>query len=449
MRTLRSSFPTFLAGGLLAALLALPVSAGAQPESDGTTTRWTLDNGMRVVLQDVPAAPGVAVTVAYPFGSERDPAGMEGLAALLAEVAFTAPAGDLPQRTRPEMPGLRPLGWGIKVTPRFTLLTEVMPPDHLPGLLYEVSLRMSALSVTRRSLEDAVASVLEDQRLRHGGDAAWSLRQGVRDVATVAAEPASASRGTGIERLRPDDVRGRVAAALAPAGAVLTVAGPLGQQAVRELVVDLFGALPAGEPLEPVATAPLGGDSARVVMDGLERPCGALGIVGPAIDNPSHPEFYVHAVLIGAICSTVWGPPQPPVGAWFEFAVLDEPDLLRIYPPLPPDARSPEDVVAVMGGVLRGLMPNTVPVRHLQSVRNGVMWLVGGPLTGDIARQVARTPGIVYQLGQSLAARELTGGEAFWSVYRDRLSRVTMDVRAWRRYFELPEHQVPVIALPR
>jgi hypothetical protein len=93
-------------------------------------------------------------------------------------------------------------------------------------------------------------------------------------------------------------------------------------------------------------------------------------------------------------------------------------------------------------------MPNTVPPRHLESVKEGVMWLVGGPLPGDMRRSVARTPGIIYQLGASLAVREMTGGEAFWSAYRQRLSGVWMDLRAWRKYFELPQHQVRVIAVP-
>lgn len=449
MRTTPPSISSFAIGALAAVLVALPGPAAAQPEpGSAPVTRWTLDNGLRVVVEDVPAARGIAVTLGYPWGSERDPADTEGLAALLAEVAFASPAGDLPQRRREEMPSLRPLGWAIKVTPRFTLLTEVVPPDHLSGLLYELSLRLRERSVTRASLQEAVASVTVDLQRRHGGDLAWTLRQGARDAVSGVPGRQAPKRGTGIERLKPEDVQQRLATAMAPAGMVLTIAGPLGQQAVEDLTRDLFDALPAGTPPGAFAAAPPQPDSAAIEMPGIERSRGVFGIIAPALDNPSHPEFYLHAVLLGAICSTTWGAPVAPMGAWFEYAVLDEPDLMRIYPPIPGDTRDPAVLEGAVDDVLRGLLPNTVPPGNVQSVKDGVMWLLGGPLPGDLARAVGRTPGIVHQIGASLAARELLGGEAFWAGYRARLARVSLDTRAWRTYFGLPEHQVRVLVTP-
>lgn len=448
MRTSHPSVCALLAGGLLAVLIALPAGASTEEEPGAPdVNRWTLPNGMRVVTQDVPHAAGVAVTIGYPYGSERDPVGMPGLASLLAEVAYTSPAGEIPQRSREDMPGIRPLGWNIKVTPRFTLLSEIVKPDHLAGMLYAFALRMKALSVTKKSLAAALETVHEDQARRHGGDVAWSLRQAVRDAATGRHVEATTGRSE-LDRLQPDDVRERVAAVLAPNNVVLTIAGPLGDQAIEKLTRDLFGGLPAGAPLDSVARAPLRPDSATIEVKGIDRPYGAFGVIAPALDNPSHPEFFLHAVLIGAVFSTSWGPPKPPLDAWFEYAVLDEPDLMCMYPPLPPDANSPAAVNDAIEGVMRGLMPNSVPLHHLQSVKDGVMWLVGGPLPADMGRSVARTPGIIYQLGASLAAREMTGGEVFWSAYRHRLSNVWMDLRAWRKYFELPQHQVRVIAVP-
>jgi predicted Zn-dependent peptidase len=344
MRTSRPSVTALLAGGLLATLVAFPAAASAEdaPAAPGIN-RWTLPNGMRVVTQDVPHAAGVAVTIGYPYGSERDPAGMPGLASLLAEVAYTSPAGDIPLRTREEMPGIRPLGWNIKVTPRFTLLSEVVKPDHLAGTLYEFSLRMKSLTVTKQSLGTALATVRDDQARRHGGDLAWSLRQAVRDAAS-GTPVAPASGKSDLDRLQPGDVHDRIAAVLAPGNVVLSIAGPLGDQAVEKLTRDLFGALPAGAPLDSLPRAPLRPDSATITVNGIDRAYGAFGLIAPPLGSSSHPEFFLHAVLLGAVFSTNWGPPQPPLDAWFEYAILDEPDLMRIYPPLPPGAGTPRAV---------------------------------------------------------------------------------------------------------
>src|SRR6266496_3288273 len=66
---------------------------------DGTRVEhWRLSNGLRVVTRHVPKAPTSAVTLSYRLGAREDPKGREGLAELAGQVAFTARAGDVPQR---------------------------------------------------------------------------------------------------------------------------------------------------------------------------------------------------------------------------------------------------------------------------------------------------------------------------------------------------------------
>src|SRR5262245_59692938 len=84
-----------------------------------------------------------------------DPPQREGMADLLAELQLTAPAGDIPERSREEMSDLRPSGWNLQVTPRFTLISELAPPDKFPGLLRQVATRMRGVTVTDSMLARA------------------------------------------------------------------------------------------------------------------------------------------------------------------------------------------------------------------------------------------------------------------------------------------------------
>ena len=96
----------------------------------GLPYRDSLSNGLRVTTRHVPRAAGVSITLCYEVGAEHDPIGREGLAALAAEILFTGPSGDQPERTRAEMASLRPLGWNIKIGQRYTELSEVAAPDQ-------------------------------------------------------------------------------------------------------------------------------------------------------------------------------------------------------------------------------------------------------------------------------------------------------------------------------
>ena len=67
---------------------------------DGTrVSRWTLQNGLRVVTRNVPGARSAAITLCYRLGSREDPVGREGLAEMVAQMAFTGRSGDVPGRS--------------------------------------------------------------------------------------------------------------------------------------------------------------------------------------------------------------------------------------------------------------------------------------------------------------------------------------------------------------
>src|SRR5438093_1542124 len=201
----------------LSVTLALPRAARAEtgpvtlPDST-VCESWLLPNGLGVTTRHVPRTSAVSITVAYRIGNAGDPTGREGLARLLAEAAFTAAAGEIPERTRDEMESLRPLGWNLEVGTRSTLLTEIASPAQLPV----------------------------------------ALRPGLR----------------------------------------------------------------------------------QITRSDLASPLGVVGIIAPALTDTAHPEFYLNALVIGSLCKDQWDPPAPPLTTRFKYSALDDPDLVRIYPPV-------------------------------------------------------------------------------------------------------------------
>ena len=213
--------------------------------------RWTLPNGLEVVTRDVPGARAISIAWGYHFGLDHDPADRPGLASLLAEVAFTAPAGDTPERTRDEMESLRPAGLEPARDP---------PPDPVQRDRHD-------RAVPRRAAPDRRADARRDGdgrgpararsprcgrrwRERYFGAPDqmlyWQVREYARGLDQAAIAALAAAKG--LDRETPASVQQAIARAYVPANGVLVLAGDLAGLDLRSIVAAEFGALPAGEP---------------------------------------------------------------------------------------------------------------------------------------------------------------------------------------------------------
>ena len=81
----------FLPAGLLALVLAVvcgPVLAADMPDIDIQYEKFTLDNGLTVVVHEDRKAPIVAVSIWYHVGSKNEPQGKTGFAHLFEHLMF-------------------------------------------------------------------------------------------------------------------------------------------------------------------------------------------------------------------------------------------------------------------------------------------------------------------------------------------------------------------------
>ncbi len=440
---------------ILCALFAARTTlAEPLPLEDGTTVeRWTLPNGLEVVARDVSGARAISIAWGYRIGQDHDPADRPGLASLLAEVAFTAPAGDTPERTRDEMESLRPQGWSMRVSRRQTLFSETATTAQFPGVLHQIAGRMRGVTVTDADLQAALVTVRRTLGERYSGTADqtlyWQVREYARGLDQEAIAALAAARG--LDRETPASVQQAIARAYVPANGVLVLAGDLSGLDLRSIIDSEFGALPAGERLPALPASRL--DSVTVVRrpSGTDAPVAVVGLMAPALSDTLHPSFHMALLVLGGFVKQSWGPPAAPLTTRFQYSLLEDPGFARFYPPtLPLSAPDPRSTEGVLQGAVEELRAGIIERENYGSIRHNLLWMMGGPMPRALLDGVRRDPAALTFLCTSLASQALWGNEVFWAEYRRRFDvGVSPEFAFWANWLRDPRHRATLLLLPK
>ena len=440
-------------------LLALPLppapaaAGGREMLADSSFVEsWALGNGLRVLTRDIPGCRAVSITVGYGTGTSADPPGNEGLAMLLAEVAFTAPAGEIPARTREEMESLRPLGWSLKVSQRATLLSEVASPEQAPGALRQIATRMRGVTVTGEVLAAAIATVRRDLGQHFMGAADQALYYQVRELGAHGDDATTLrlASGGGFDWLTAEQVQERLDRLYVPANAVLGLAGDLSGLNLHLLLESEFGSIPPGAVQAEPPAAPLTSHSRAMQREGLAGPQGVVGLIAPAITDSLHPSFYLNLLLLGSHVTSLWNRPGNRPAPRFQYSIFDDPELARFYPPVGKNETSPGALGTALANALDVLQSMTVSRDTYDELRDNVAWLLGGPMSRAVRGRVLTDSGALNLISTSVASRGLWGGEEFWSGYLARIQSLAPGgINRWAPYFVTPENQVRLLFTPR
>ena len=276
----------------------------------------------------------------------------------------------------------------------------------------------------------------------------------VREVAS-GSDPNAAlalAAARGLDGITAQELEQRVHATFVPTGTVLALAGDLGGINVHALVESQFGALPksvpdtlrANDPPAPVFQ-PAFRSLARADVD---HPVGVLAVAAPALTDSGHPRFFLSLLLMAEHCHQSWNI-SPLIKTRFRYSILDEPDLVRFYPETDPDSLEATALASQLRFTLGELLGMTVMQNEYDELRYNVLWLLGGPMPRHVLSQVRSDGSALNNLCNGLAARELTGGEAFWTRYRQRfIEKTSPGLAKWARYVCLPEHQAGLLFTP-
>lgn len=440
----------------LVALSAVRPAAAQSVRSDLATdstvsASWRLANGLEVRTRHIPRAAGVAITLAVRAGHGYEPAGLEGLADLLAELHFMSAAGPFAERTRAELASVRPLGTEVRVNHAYARFTELVTSSQVPGALAHFAARLGSPTVTEASLKTAIAEVRRESGARYYGGSADVLywRAGAFAAGDDDATLLRRAGLTGPARMSAKDAAARLAAWYQPGGAVLAVAGDLSGLDLRVLVEAAFGRLPAGEGLpDTVTVRATPGRATASVLRGIAAPAGVIAASTPAITDSLHPGFFLGMLITGASLNQAWGSPPAGTPARFQYALLDDPEVIRFYPPVPPEATEPAVLTTVLDNSLYDVGARIVLRGILDRMRYSVRWLMGGSIPDELVQRMQRDAGGLGTLAAGMAGRAVWKGDAFWADYLARFDRLSVGHANFHDWLRDPSHQTVLLLTP-
>jgi zinc protease len=209
----------------------------------------TLDNGLRVIVNEDHTTPLVAVNVLYDVGSRDEHPERTGFAHLFEHLMFSG-SKNVKDFDEP----LQRAGGdnNAYTTNDYTTFYETLPANNLETALWLESDRMLALQVTKRALEVQRQVVVEEFKEtclnEPYGDFWHHLSELMYEVHPYR-WPVIGLNPEHIERATLEDVRAFYTQWYTPRNAVLSISGHVHTDAAFQQVEKWFGAIPGGAAL--------------------------------------------------------------------------------------------------------------------------------------------------------------------------------------------------------
>lgn len=314
---------------LMASLLALPVLLAATPALaqapapqikaapvadlvkavDIPYERFTLPNGLTVLVHTDRKAPVIGVSVWYKVGSKNEPRGKTGFAHLFEHLMFNG------SENAPEdfFTPLKEIGaTDANGTTWFdrTNYYETVPKAALDRALMLESDRMGHLlgAVTQEKLDNQRGVVQNEKR--QGDNAPFGLIE-YEEFETLypAGNPyhhTTIGSMTDLDSASLADVKGWFRDHYGPNNAILVLAGDIDPATAKAKVEKWFGAIPAGPAVQPVSVPvpTLPAPVVRTVQDRVATTRVYRMWAIPGLDNPDYLPLQVGGLILGGLASS-------------------------------------------------------------------------------------------------------------------------------------------------
>ena len=254
----RTRNAVFILGSLAAIGLALPGPAGAQAKLEIPNEKYTLPNGLQVILHQDRSVPYVTVNVWYHVGSGDERPGRTGFAHLFEHILFMG-SENVPEGAFDQL--LEAAGGNNNGTTDGdrTYYYESMPSNALPLALWLEADRMGWLLPTMTQAKlDVQRGVVQNERRQRVDNVPYG-RAFERIVATLypAGHPYSWTTIGSMADLQAatlEDVNSFFRTYYAPNNASLSIAGDFEVDSAKTWVERYFAEIPRGPALPPRPT---------------------------------------------------------------------------------------------------------------------------------------------------------------------------------------------------
>lgn len=276
---------SFSLAALLAACAAVPstaspadpVHAAAMPDVDVPFTRFTLSNGLTVIVHEDHKAPLVALNIWYHVGSKDEPEGRHGFAHLFEHLMFYGSQHyDHEFLSELESVGATDMNGTTNVDR--TNYFETVPVSALDRALWLESDRMGYLSqaITQSKL-DTQRGVVENEKRQGENNPYGKIDELIAAETYPSGHPYSwttIGSEKDLDAASVDDVKKWFRTYYGPNNAVLAIAGDVKTDQIRAKVEQYFGGLPPGPPVAHLKAwaAPMIGNKVRIIEDRVPLP---------------------------------------------------------------------------------------------------------------------------------------------------------------------------------
>ena len=241
-----------LAAALAAALLTTAAPVRAATDLDIPFEKFTLDNGLTVIVHEDRKAPVVGVSVWYQVGSKDEPEGRSGFAHLFEHLMFNGTENYDDEWFKP----LQEVGaTGLNGTTNLdrTNYFQTVPRPALERVLWMESDRMGHLlgAVTQKKLDEQ-RGVVQNEKRQGENRPYGRVFERILKALYPADHPYEHTTIGSMEDLNAaslEDVRDWFRTYYGPSNAILVLAGDIDRAEAEPLVARYFGDIPPGPPL--------------------------------------------------------------------------------------------------------------------------------------------------------------------------------------------------------
>lgn len=267
--------------------------------------RFTLDNGLRVVLNPEPTSPTLAVVVWYDVGSRNEKAGEGGFAHLFEHMMFEGSA-NVPRGVHDKIVEGRGGKLNASTSEDWTRYFELMPSSELAVTLYLEADRMKSLQVTEEAFENQRKVVQEEYRMRVDGapyvKGYFRLMELVYEGYHPYAHPAIGSMPE-LDAAKLEWVKAFHSRWYGPNNAVLVIAGDIDVEQAKTLIHKYFDGV-AKIPMPPKELPPFAGRTTPTGPEPVMDPNARTGasLFGWSIP-PDHTKEHYALEIAAAVLS--------------------------------------------------------------------------------------------------------------------------------------------------
>jgi zinc protease len=290
---------------VMAIALAVPLAQAQKPPQTSTAInipfeRYTLPNGLRVILSQDRTTPTVAVNMWYHVGSKNEEKGRTGFAHLFEHVMFTG-SGNIPYGLHDKYTsGIGGDNNGTTDNDR-TLYFETVPANYLETALWLESDRMGflldALDIAKLNAQRDI--VKNERRQRIDNQPYGRVGEILSAAMYPASHPYSWSVIGSMEDLSAaseEDVKSFFRLYYAPNNAILTVVGDFEPEQAKAWVSKYFAAIPQGKPITRPKIAPVTMTAEKRLVFEDKVPVPRLYVLWPSVGE-KHGDQYALSVL--------------------------------------------------------------------------------------------------------------------------------------------------------